>query len=496
MPHGGTSFDSEALQNDINQHVQGLYLVPKDTNCSAVVRQTLPYGVYWLNPLYKNHVLISSMTLLTFASIAENFHFCPMESAVRHEMLAMAQRMFADIAGITRPSLPQRPLKLPSSATVVGLADHERIFKTAWMELNAFDVSECKNSDEIQQRRVQQDTLINYIFESRLDALWITFNPHMVYSPIGRLENKENSWLATIGCFTQKLNDYATNNKCVPPKIFVGFEIANNLYEPNMPKIYPVDVYENCYADLPLPTSKAFWMQEVVSPLEKFVEAWQRPTVSHGIKLAGVVFDLEMYCRKTSNVNLFLNTMTIDAETFNAFAQQKKITTKTDAGVRDRVLALMEHNKAQQFFGFLEDKACSIGRYLHTACSACIPHCQFMCYLPSIQISWFYKGLYRGLSQTDEPLHLLTFNNEFFAHAAWFKKHHINAYHSTVLMLAKIASEDDFSRVSIVGAHHHGIWLNRFSRFVEPKSTGWVSIEQPGVDASSYPEFMKYLHAH
>ena len=494
MPHGGTSFDNEALQNDVDQHTQGLYLLPKDTNCSAVVRQTLPYGVYWFNPLYKNHVLISSMTVLTFAGVTENFHFCPLESALRHEMLAMAQRMFANVAQMTNPQVPNRDLKLPASATIVGLAEHDRIFKTAWMELSVFDVSECKMPDEIQQRRAQQDALIKYIFDACLDALWITFNPHMVYSPIGRLKNKEDSWLAAIGSFTQKLNDYATTNKCVPPKIFVGFEITNNLYEPNMPKNYPIDVYENYYADLPLPTSKPFWTQEIVTPLEKFVEAWKRPEIGHGINLAGVVFDLEMYCRKTSN--LFLNTMTIDAETFNTFAQQKKGVVKIDAGVRDRVLALMEQGVAQRYWGFLENRARLIGSYLRSKCSACIPHCQFMCYVPNLQISWFYKGLYQGLSQTQSPLHLLTFNNEFFAHAPWFKKHKINAHHSTVLMLAKIASEDDFSRVSMLGAHHHGIWFNRFSRFVEPKSSGWVSIEQPGIAESSYPAFMKYLHAH
>ena len=183
--------------------------------------------------------------------------------------------------------------------------------------------------------------------------------------------------------------------------------------------------------------------------------------------------------------------MTIDADTFGTFAPQTQ-----QMSMRDRVLMLMTNGKATQYYAFLEHEARRIGNYLRTECASCIPNCQLMCYLPNLQVSWFYKGLLKGLSSKSLPLHLLTFNSEFFAHESWFKKHNIPVKHSTVLMLSKLASEQDFNWVDVLGARHHGIWLNRFSRFVEPQSLSWTSLEQPGMQESSYSSFMQYLHEH
>jgi hypothetical protein len=493
MPHGGIFVDTEQIQKEVSQRSRSLFLLPRNTSCSEIVRQTLPYGVYWFNPLYKNHVLISTTSLLTFAGISENFRFCPIDIGIRQEMLAMVQRMLWDVVCLAKPHSSSEQPELPASITSLGFispgSSRERGLKTAWMEIAVFDESEVKSSDELVQRRAQQDKIIEYIFQSGLDALWITFNPHMYYSPIARHKGKEQSWLQSIACFTKKLNTGAILYKSSVPRILIGFEITNNIYEPYLPKVYPVDVYENGYADLPLPASRVFWQREVIEPLKKFVEQWQDTTISHGISLSGVVLDLEMYCRR--NAGLFSSTMTIDADTFSRFDQQAQ-----NLSVRDRVLRLTGHGKAKKYFNFLEGDAYKIGTYLNTECVRCIPNCQLMCYLPNVQVSWFYKGLYRGLSQAKRPLHILTFNSEFFAHESWFKRNKIPIKHSTVLMLSKLTSEQDFNLVDVLISRHHGLWLNRFSRFVEPASRDWTSLEQPAIPESSYPAFMKYLHEH
>jgi hypothetical protein len=504
-PHHGTSFDIEQIQNEVSQRTQSLFLLPRTTTCSEVVRQTLPYGVYWFNPLYKNHVLISTTALLTFAGIAENYRLCPIDVGIRQEMLAMAQRMLWEVACLAQLSPSKKQPELPSSVTSLGFVTagmlRERGSKTAWMDIAVFDEAKVKNSEELAQCRVRQDKLIEYIFQSGLDALWITFNPHMYYSPIARhlvgiekddyvvQEQKRRPWKTSISNFTKKLSEAAATSHCSIPRIMVGFEITNNLYDSNRPETYPIDVYENGYRDLPVPLSRLFWQQEIVGPLEKFVELWHDQEISHGIPLSGVVLDLEMYCREKTG--LFLNTMTIDADTFSTFEPAAQ-----GMSIRDRVLMLMQNGKAQAYFAFLAREAQAIGNYVRTECVSRIPRCQLMCYLPNLQVSWFYKGLCKGLARVDAPLHLLTFNSEFFAHESWFKKHNIPVKHSTVLMLCKLASEQDFNWVDLLGARHHGLWLNRFSQFVEPKAIGWTSLEQPMMQESSYSAFMKHLHEH
>ncbi|MFA6264055.1 MAG: hypothetical protein WCW33_06520 [Candidatus Babeliales bacterium] len=508
MPHGGTYFDIEQIQNEVSQRTQSLFLLPRAATCSEIVRQTLPYGVYWFNPLYKNHVLISTTSLLTFAGIAENYRFCPIDVGIRQEMLAMAQRMLWEVVCLAQLSSSKKQPELPSSATSFGFVTagmpRERGSKTAWMEITVFDETKVKRAEELVQRRDQQDKLIDYIIKSGLDALWITFNPHMYYSPIARSlvgldlekeadrEQREKiirQWTMGISNFTKKLSEAAVASHCPIPRIMVGFEITNNLYDANRPATYPIDVYENGYRDLPVPLNRLFWQQEIVEPLEKFVKLWRDQEISHGISLSGVVLDLEMYCREKTG--LFLNTMTIDADTFSTFEPMTK-----DTSIRDRVLMLMQKGKAQAYFAFLEREARAIGNYVRAECASRIPQCQLMCYLPNLQVSWFYKGLCKGLARVDAPLHLLTFNSEFFAHESWFKKYNIPVKHSTVLMLCKLTSEQDFNWVDLLGARHHGLWFNRFSHFVEPKPVGWTSLEQPMMPESSYSVFMKYLHEH
>jgi len=60
-----------------------------------------------------------------------------------------------------------------------------------------------------------------------------------------------------------------------PPRILVGFEIANNLYAPHLPKVFSRDAYGGTYPDLPSPLNNNFWNNEVKVPLKILVEKWQ-----------------------------------------------------------------------------------------------------------------------------------------------------------------------------------------------------------------------------
>lgn len=118
-----------------------------------------------------------------------------------------------------------------------------------------------------------------------------------------------------------------------------------------------------------------------------------------------------------------------------------------------------------------------------------------MCYTPNILVSWFYKGFFKGLSKNNAPLDLMTFNAEFKAHRPWFTRNSINVHHDSVLLLSKIATLNDTKQVGDILKRHHGIWLNRFSRFAEPKTKAWTSVEQPALPEYQYSDLLAEFKA-
>lgn len=502
MPHAGIEFDF----NQFNMVLQGddfkLSLLPKSADCSLQAKMTLPYGLTWLNPVRKNHVFIASSALFTFSSITEGFHICPLSQELRSQMLVLMQRMMWELIHITaNKKITSEQPKLAFSKSFgskIGMAKHGASRKIAWMEILVFDEPTAeqvaKNPNIIQERAQQQDQFVQYILKSGLDALWITINPQLYYSPIGRLAapEKERIFINGLSLFTKKLTLAAKKYGRQLPRLLVGYEIVTNIYPPNLPTQHAVDLYGGMYPDLPAPLNKSFWMTEIIQPLRVFMEKWKNQEISHGYPIDGVVIDGEMYCRKKTGT--FSTAMGFDGATFQKFASSMRMP-QDQIPLRDRSLLLMNKKMGRAYFNFLENQAADLGNLLRKNFTQLIPGCKIMCYVPNIHVSWFYKGLYKGLSSQEKPLELLTFNTEFFAHEPWFKQHKIPLYHASVLMLSKIKEPADFSLIGDVLSHHYGIWLNRFSRFVERKATDWTAVEQPSIDQAYYPAFMDYLRA-
>jgi hypothetical protein len=153
----------------------------------------------------------------------------------------------------------------------------------------------------------------------------------------------------------------------------------------------------------------------------------------------------------------------------------------------------MSNKKTSQYFSFLEHDAESLGAELKAFFNKKISHCLIACYMPNILINWFYKGLYKGLSEKKHPLQLYTFNSEFQGHKTWFEVNRLTVQHSSVLLLSKIKEPKDFSWINSILQHHHGIWFNRFSRMVEPKVNDWGAIERPVMDFKYYQPFCEYI---
>lgn len=453
----------------------------------------LPFGLYWFNEAKKNHLFITNLSLLACVGISENFHLCPVDFKVRQGLLSLIEQMMWELFLLSStkqqknaselkefvlksvtPPLPKTFKDFGKPCVAQAAKNHYR--KIAWMEIALFTKDDKKPEEE---QAKAQDFLINSIVSAGLDALWITFNPQMYYSAIGRLSkpDQEKSFLDSVSLFTKKLKVACEQKNKKIPALLVGFEITNNVYKPNLPSRYAVDIFGNLYPDLPTPLDNSFWHNEVIKPLEIFVHKWKNPVISHDIPLAGIVLDLEMYCRQKSGV--FTATMGFDGYTFDLFSKHIRRTQKA-VSLQDRVLELMNKKAGKTYFDFLEKKAKMQGKELFDGCNRLIKDCYIMCYMPSILITWFYKGLCQGLTSPQRPIHLLTFNNEFGAHTQWFKKNDIPAHHGTVLLLSKVKTQEDFSWVGDI-LLRGDIWFNRWSRWGEipKKSDDWTSVEAP-----------------
>jgi hypothetical protein len=458
---------------------------------------TLPYGIYSFNPIRRNHLFLTSSTLLSFSGVGESFHVCPANFSLRQKMHELMQEMmwelkmilaqknkdeidFARIRKDIKPNLPKTLALLGKNSPKKKKTKR----KIAWMEILPFERDGEKD-------RKEQRLLVDCILKSGSDLdLWITLNPHSYYSPIAKHADKTEKFYSALSKFTKKLSQKAKELKVQLPKILVGYEITNNIYEPNLPKRCAVDLYLNKYVDVPDPLDKSFWQNEIKDPLVSFLYEWEKPQINNGIKLAGVVLDLEMYCRRTTGS--FLGTMGFDVANFEKF---KKLNSLEVSTKNTEVFAkvLVKKKLLQKYFEFLQDQAEDLGKELKSFFHDQIKDGLIYCYAPNISIDWFYKGFYKGLGESTRPVQLLTFNAEFDSHRPWLQKNGINANHSSVLMLSKLRSEKDFARVDDILKNHDGIWLNRFSRFAEDNHNSWMSIEQSPMNEKDKEKFFDFL---
>jgi len=488
--------------------------LPLKKDYSSVIESTLPYGIYWFDELKKNHLFVTSSTLISFSGICESFHFCPTDFKLREQMHEALQRMFFELKMmLDSPTIDgsfidkvkvAKSLGLPDSISKVGTVKktqkkNDCLKKIGWMEIVAFEDVEKNQKQtekefnlEKEERKKKQALLMDYIYESGLDALWITFNPHMCYSSIGLKKSKKEQFLNSVGNFTKALNERAKANNVTVPKILVGFEIANNLYKPNLPTNYAIDLYGNEYTDLPSPLDKNFWIEEIKKSLVLFLKDWNDFKVSNGLKIAGVVLDLEMYCRKYSGI--FTDTMGFESENFSKFKNKFQQDLKIDSQDSINANLLFKKKIVGKYFNFLEKQAESLGISLRNFFDRNIPFCFVACYAPNISIDWFYKGFYKGLCNNNKTIQLITFNTEFFSHEDWLQKNKISATHSSVLLLSKLKNKNSFQWVDYILGHHHGIWLNRFSRFVDKyDQNDWSALEQTPMSKKEKELFFRYL---
>lgn len=474
--------------------------LPQNKDFSNVIKNTLPYAIYYFDQERNNNIFITSTTLISFSGISESFQFCPEDFGLRLKIHKAVQQTLFEFKKLIKSDDKKNVLvsnikspSLPNSVSKVGFTKWDKIEKDffkkiGWMELNSFeeplrkkDQTDKSFADVKNERKLQQPILIDDIYSSGLDALWITINPHMYYSPIGVRKGFEDRFLKSVGLFTKSLKQKAKELKVKVPKLLLGYEIANNIYSPNLPKNYSVDLYGNEYKDLPSSLDKNFWNDEIKKPLITFLQKWNDANIGNGLAISGVVLDLEMYMRKQSGA--FLNTMGFENSLIFEFNNQD-------------LQSILKNRQVEQYYKFLQKGAEQVGQDLRTFFDEKIPNCFIACYAPNISIDWFYKNFYKGLCDKNKTIQLMTFNVEFASHQNWLKNNGINASHASVLMLSKLKGQQSFKWVDHILKHNYGLWLNRFSRFPEKfNRSSWISIEQTPMNEKDKDLFFDYLRA-
>ncbi|KKP24270.1 MAG: hypothetical protein SZ59_C0002G0116 [candidate division TM6 bacterium GW2011_GWF2_28_16] len=467
--------------NNINKDL--FTTLPINTQEHDNLNSLTPYGLYWIKN--NNQIFITSNSLVSFADISENFHICPTNFDLRRiinknllNMLTELNYLFKSknnnidyekIKNINYPDLPQNINNVGEKLENKG---SNYLNKVAWLDINIFE----KDNSEAQE---EQDKLIKSIIKSSpYLKLWLTLNPNMYFSAIGKKKNQKDLFLNSLKKFTKKLSLSCKKQKIKCPEILIGFEIANNLYAPDLPKNHPVDIYGNKYLDIPNPISQNFWIQEIINPLNKFLELYKNPDINNNIKITGIILDLEMYCRRSSSS--FLDTMGFSKNNINKFG-------------RTNLKELIKNKELTQYFNFLKNQAKIIGKYIKNNINKKIQKPFIACYAPSISTDWFYKGFYKGLSSKNQPVQLLTFNNEIVSHQDWLNSKNIQAKHLSVLMLSKLENTQDFRWVPKILDHNHGIWLNKWSRFSEKIRTNPIEIEQAQLNKQDQEEFFRFI---
>ncbi len=499
-PVNGVSIDYEQINQVLSKNRQSVRMLPLGHDIPDQHKTLYPYGVYAFDDQTKNHIFIGSKSILNFAGISENIHLCPFDAGVRTWLLDGLRLMIKQLLDIAahdnHTDVVMHLDKLQHErghdfALTQGLTTKKFVStkpqdKIVWMDTDVFGLDD-------DQAQINQNKLVDHIYRSNLTGLWVTLNPQMFFGRSAKFKSKDkvDAYVQQIKTFARKLKEGALLYKKPLPFVYVGFEIANNLTDDNKPLRYPVDIYENMFHDLPVPLDTSFWDDEIVNPFKTFVNFWNRTPETALIPLAGIIIDLEMYCRKRSSI--FTSCMTIDAQTYGKFGLSIKQPTYATISLRDRLLTLINKRQGKSYYRFLTTKAQDLGVHIIRQCNRALSGCRVACYSPVIHSSWFYKGLMKGLATQAQPLKLLTFNSEFAMHADWFNQQKLAVQHSSVIMLSKLRAIDDFGMIDEILSRHHGVWLNKFSRLVEPVTRDWTTIEKTPMGERGISQLTHYL---
>ncbi len=222
----------------------------------------------------------------------------------------------------------------------------------------------------------------------------------------------------------------------------------------------------------PSPCDRTIWNQEILPSL-RVAAQWAKNHPS----MAGVVIDLEMYGRRPL---FFGNGVDFGEEPFRRFLESiGEAENSRDLALRpeERFEWLMEMGLLERYHGFLEKRAQDIGRSLREEIRSIQPDWMIGCYMAGILHSWFYRGLFRGLTERGKPVLLFTFQRDVERDLEELRANGIEAVHLRGLLMGMMRKGDYEGLFTDSLLRHGGYWLNRLTSLVASK--GFLPIERP-----------------
>ena len=437
----------------------------------SYLESILPLGLY-VKPHKHAALVLGPDSSFKGADLEENMFFSPYDWKDRKKFLTVLQHTLLQLHTTLTTGQPPKetpveitlpPKVLPQESKLYTEAIHPLFHKKiscAWMEIEPL-----KNNWK---------TAVDYLKQSNVNLLWTSFNPEWFLSKQAIRSQKEYEKVTTgIHHFTKELaNTYRKQEK---PSLFVGFDLTNNYGKSSVS--HPViNVYGKEFSKIPSPLDdQHFWKEEFIDPFKKFITHWKEHADKH-VSIGGIFFDFEMY-HAPEQAAVYTNLMDFSDLSWNLYIRAtkqsnlKKLTT-----INKRINFLFKNNRFDEYFSTLQDAAKQLGIKLKNIIKKDLPDALIGAYLPSLLDCWFYRGLFAGLGSTQEPLILATFNLNYYSHKPWFKQHGIHAVHLPVVMLSHITDKThpNFDLIK----YHHGIWINRFSRFFQScKKSDWYNLE-------------------
>lgn len=449
---------------------------------------------------------VTHSSWLTFGGVAENFHMMPLETAAfaalnKQVYLTLKDLSFYLLQGRLSLRDTEKASKqtLPAICTVKYLEKRRTYSKTmqkkltygmranippraAWMELADFE-----KGDERAMRKHSE--LIDYIFEGDIGVLWLGISPQWYLMPGSTRATQVQNFIDSVSRFTRMLKAGAEKHDKKIPEITIGFEIANNLRDNNMPKEAAVTLYGDVCHDIWPGTAKRFWKEEVVEPFQLFIKLWKDPLVSNGCKIAGVVLDCEMYGRKKASE--YTSLMCYEPSTLAEFlgvTESPGAEKQSQDGLLKKVAA---QHLCKKFQSFIEKKAEAIGTYIREEVQAVCPGALMGCYMMRADFSPFHTGLLRGLGKY-HPVDFYTFNVSLEPYKAVVERKRLNVHHSSVVMLSKLRKKEDFKILNTLKKYNPSVWGNRISRLPYYEKGSWFELEQTPLDENIKHELMDY----
>lgn len=468
----------------------------KIPNCIDEITNTIMVGHL---PFHKYHALpplawycadnkigknffITKASLMLFSDIGENFIYNPLDFSLRFERLKELQQLLYELYKVCIIG------KFSKTSTVSSLVV-PHIFSKKYLLDAKKKLSACRSChvDKSLYEWIERDLIwcgwgaldvydkesaVQSIVASGLNLIWLQMNPESYLSQIGLKKNEKSSFFKRISQFTALLKEASLHGPI--PHFFVGTEVTSNYL--NVPvKNHAIDLFGNVYTKIPSPLDfDNFWKPEVLDVFDKVVSVW--PSISHGVPLAGIFFDLEMY-HAQDQVGHYLTHMDFSDCAWQEFCKvhsHKKCLSFHDT--QTRVIYLLKNNLFDYYFATLQKKAYEIGRRIKEHIAKKLPNGLIAVYDIHLPHTWFYKGFLAGLSSQKKPIILATFNNDFYCHYPWLVKNSIYAYHLPVLLLSKFKKVKDFNLIKEIAQFHDGAWFNRISRLEEsrdPKDWPW-----------------------